>query len=253
MTRSGRIPAVLAAALALTVVLAAPRAAAKDVYKGSLDPAIPHHKAILETLKLIEAHPKDAALHNDLGCLIAWDGFWRDALREFQTAARLDEKDSKPYFNAGLVHVYKQEFYSASRSFRHATRRDPGNWPAWWMLGFAEERLGRENAAVDAYKVSLRLGTALFQVKNNPFAAQSQLKARALLETYGRRAVDAALPFTNQLEDPSRLQVFFQPARRVAATPSSQKEESGPTGPVVTSVPPSTTEKVSSSPATLYR
>jgi len=80
----------------LAAILAAPPAAAKDVYKGSLDPAIPHHAAILDTLSRIEKDPADAKLHNDLGCLVAWDGFWRDALRSFDTAAELDPKDTAP-------------------------------------------------------------------------------------------------------------------------------------------------------------
>jgi hypothetical protein len=70
--------ALAALSFALALCLAAP-AAAKDVYKPYLDPGIPHHRAILDTLARLEANPKDAGLKNDLGCLIALDGFWRDA------------------------------------------------------------------------------------------------------------------------------------------------------------------------------
>ena len=38
------------------------------------------------------------------------------------------------------------------------------------MLGFAEETLGNEGAAVDAYSRSLRVDTSLFDPKVNPFA-----------------------------------------------------------------------------------
>ena len=54
--------------------------------------------------------PQDAQLHNDLGCLVAWDGFWRDALRSFDTAAELAPKDSRPSFNAGLVQALRGEW-----------------------------------------------------------------------------------------------------------------------------------------------
>ena len=62
------------------------------------------------------------------------------------------------------------------------------------MLGFAEEKLGNPNAAVKAYATSLRVDTSLFDVKRNPYAAQTRLKARVLLETYDARASPAPLP-----------------------------------------------------------
>ena len=221
----------------LAVFLGASPAAAKDSYKGSLDPAIPHHAAILDTLAKIEKAPTDAALYNDLGCLIAWDGFWRDALRNFDTAAKLAPKDSRPSFNAGLVEAFRGEWGSARSRFHRAVKTDPGNWPAWWMLGFAEETLGNENAAVDAYSRALRVDTSLFDPKVNPFAVRTRLRARVLLATYERRRIDASLPFSNQLSDPSRVASFFQ-RRNKAPQAIVEIEEPPRTGPVVTSVPP---------------
>jgi hypothetical protein len=226
----------LAGAFLATLLVTSP-APGKDVYKASLDPAIPHHAAILDTLSKIEKDPSNAQLHNDLGCLVAWDGFWRDALRSFDTAASLAPKDSRPRFNAGLVQALRGEWGAARSRFRKAVKIDPGNWSAWWMLGFAEENLGHEDAAVDAYSRSLRVDTSLFDPKFNPFAVATRLKARALLDTYETRRVDASLPFSNQLADPSRVASFFQ-ARSKAAVAVVQIEEPPRTGPVVTSVPP---------------
>jgi hypothetical protein len=221
----------------LAASLGASPAVAKDVYKASLDPAIPHHAAILETISKIEKDPSNAALHNDLGCLVAWDGFWRDALRSFDMAAELAPEDSRPSFNAGLVQALRGEWGSARSRFRRAVKADPGNWPAWWMLGFAEETLGNESAAVDAFSKSLRVDTSLFDVKTNPFAVATRLRARVLLETYERRRVDAAIPFSNQLSDPSRVAAFFQ-NRAKPQKATVEIEEPPRTGPVVTSVPP---------------
>lgn len=221
----------------LAASLGASTAAGKDVYRASLDPAIPHHAAILETISKIEQNPSDAALHNDLGCLVAWDGFWRDALRSFDKAAELAPADSRPSFNAGLVQALRGEWGSARSRFRRAVKADPGNWPAWWMLGFAEETLGNDSAAVDAYSRSLRVDTSLFDVKVNPFAVATRLKARVLLETYDRRRIDAAIPFSNQLSDPSRVAAFFQ-NRAKPQKAIVEIEEPPRTGPVVTSVPP---------------
>ncbi|MRR13188.1 hypothetical protein EG835_12195, partial [bacterium] len=194
----------------LAALLGAAPAAGKDTYKGSLDASIPHHAAILDTLSKIEKAPADGALYNDLGCLVAWDGFWRDALRSFDTAVELAPKDSRPSFNAGLVQALHGDWGGARSRFHKAVKTDPGNWPAWWMLGFAEETLGNENAAIDAYSRSLRVDTSLFDPKVNPFAVATRLRARVLLQTYPRRRVDAALPFSNQLSDASRVASFFQ-------------------------------------------
>lgn len=223
------------ASLALSLALPARGA---DVYKSSLDRSIPHHAAILDTLARLEKEPKNAELHNDLGCLVAWDGFWRDALRSFDKAAELDPKDARPWFNAGLVEALRGEWPAARSKFRKAVKVDPGNWPAWWMIGFAEESLGNDRAAVDAYARSLRVDTSLFDPRVNPFAVGSRLKARVLLETYERRRIDAALPFTNQLAQPSRVAGFFQARSAVAPAGTVEIQEPPKTGPVVMPVPP---------------
>lgn len=230
--RKALLPGVFLAALASALP-----ADGAGAYKSSLDAGIPHHAAILDTLAKIEKDPSDAQLHNDLGCLVAWDGFWRDALRSFDTAAGLAPKDSRPWFNGGLVEALRGNWRGARSRFRKAVKVDPGNWPAWWMLGLSEESLGNRNAAVSAYSRSLRVDTSLFDPRVNPFAVASRLKARALLETYERRRVDAALPFANQLSQPSRVAAFFQ-ARKQAPAGTVEIEEPPKTGPVVTSVPP---------------
>ena len=244
--RSQRMPRLMAGIVFASLTLAALPAAARDVYKSFLDPAIPQHRAILDTLERLKADPKDPGLHNDLGCLIARDGFWRDALREFDTAADLDRKDAHPLFNAGLVYAYKGEWGGARRKFAAASRRDPGNWPAWWMLGFAEERLGNTGAAVEAYKVSVRFDTSLFDVARNAFAAETLLKSRVLLETYSKRRIRTAMPEREQFDDPDRIASFFQRGRvtvtSTVAPPVLPIEETPAvqSGPVVSSVPPAT-------------
>jgi hypothetical protein len=234
-------------AFAAAMLASAPHASARDLYKHFLDPGIPHHKAILDTLDKLEADPKNAGLHNDLACLVAWDGFWRDALREFGIAADLDRHDSRPLFNAGLVKAWKGEWVGARRAFGAATRRDPGNWPAWWMRGFAAEQLGDVEAAVDDYKTSLRMDTSLFDVAVNPFAARTKLRSRALLETYDKRLVRAAMPARQELSDPERVSSFFQKAAPSSAAPAPAPEavatdEPVSSGPVISTV-------VSSSPS----
>jgi tetratricopeptide (TPR) repeat protein len=208
-------------------------APAPDIYKAFLDESRPSHRAIKETLALLEQHPDDASLYNDLGCLIAWDGFWRDALRNFDKAAQLDPKDAKPLFNAGLVQAWRGEWSSARAAFRKAVKRDPGNWPAWWMVGYSEERLDNVEAAVDAYKRSLRVDTSLFDVGKNPFAATSKLKGRVLLETYGSRMIRTWLPQEEQLENPERIGKFFQRSRPVPPGGAPV-----PPAPAATPVPP---------------
>lgn len=237
-------------ALALTLAvcaLASAPARAKDVYKRYLDPSIPSHHAALDIVASLADEPNDAGLHNDLGCMLARLGYTRDALREFQEAARLDKKDDTPLFNAGLVHAYKGSWRTARGSFRSAVGRDPGNWAAWWMIGFSDERLGHDEAALDGYARSLRNDTSLFDVSRNPFAANTRLKARVLLQTYEKRLVLAAMPIAGQLNDPERIAVYYRRSRAgapsvVIAAPAAQETPApepvvGSTGPVVTSAP----------------
>jgi len=247
--------ALFAFAFVAATLVPAPRASARDLYKHFLDPAIPHHKAILDTLDKLEADPKNAGLHNDLACLVAWDGFWRDAIREFEIAADLDRHDSRPLFNAGLVRAWKGEWVAARRAFGAATRRDPGNWPAWWMRGFAEEQLGDVESAVDDYKASMRMDTSLFDVAVNPFAARTKLRSCALLETYDKRLVRAAMPARQELADPDRISSFFQKAALPAAAPAAPApevvaDESVSSGPVISTVVSSSPSSAPSHPTT---
>ena len=186
---------------------------ADDGYKAVLDDRFPLHRAIKETLALIEKNPNDAALQNDLGALLAWNGIYANALEAFQKAATLDPKDTKPLFNAGLVQVLKGNVSEARSDFKKATKRDPGNFQAWWMRGWTEERLGNTNAAVDAYKHAIVVDTSLYDIRKNPFAVTTRLKGRVLLETYGSRLAKAALSQQEQFEDRARIGSFFQSSR----------------------------------------
>jgi hypothetical protein len=237
-----------AGALALCAALAWPLAA-RDVYRGFLDPGNPQHRATLDLLERLEKTPNDASLHNDLACLIARDGFWRDALREFGVAAKLDKADSRPLYNAGLVHAMRGEWGSAASSFRKAVSRGPGNWAGWWMLGFAEEQRGNEGAAIAAYKTSLRVDTSLFDVRRNPFAARTRLKGRVLLESLDARVYRLALPAAEQMAQPDLVTSFQHghvavlavsgaPVPAGAPIPEDRAAKLGPGGPVITSVPP---------------
>jgi hypothetical protein len=230
-----------ALAVCAAVLLASGTAAAKDVYKAFLDPAVPHHRAILDILAQIEANPSDAGLFNDLGCLVAWDGFWRDALRNFKKAAKLDKGDTRPMYNAGIVYLYKGEWGSARSAFQKAVDRGPGNWEGWWMLGYSEEMLGNVQAAIDAYAKSLRVDTTLFDVRRNPFAANSRLKAIVLTTTYDARVSREAMPATEEFADEARIAALLKPSRLPPGeTSSPAPEPAAPpaaSGPVVTNVP----------------
>jgi Tfp pilus assembly protein PilF len=254
----------LALCLAMAIVAFAGPLAAKDVYKGFLDPNIPQHRATLDLLERLEKAPNDASLHNDLACLIARDGFWRDALREFGLAAKLDKADGRPLYNAGLVHATRGEWGSAASSFRKAASRAPGNWAAWWMLGYAEERRGNDSAAIAAYKTSLRVDTSLFDVRRNPFAAYTRLKGRVLLETLDGRLNRAALPVAEQMAEADLVGSFQRgrvavsavpgglapgaPAPPGGPAPDDRAVRPGPGGAVVTSVPPVSTNRPAPTP-----
>ena len=233
--------------------------AARDVYRGFLDPANPQHRATLDLLERLEKTPNDASLHNDLACLVARDGFWHDALREFDVAAELDKADSRPLYNAGLVHATRNEWGSAASSFHKAVSRAPGNWAGWWMLGFAEEQRGNESAAIAAYKTSLRVDNSLFDVRKNPYAAHTRLKGRVLLESLDARLYRLSLPATEQMAQPDLVTSFQRghvevlavpgaPAPTNAPVPEDGAVKPGPGGPVVTSVPPVSTNRPSPPP-----
>jgi hypothetical protein len=259
----------LAGALAFCAALAGPLAA-RDVYKGSLDPGIPQHRATLDLLARLDETPNDAALHNDLACLIARDGYWRDALHEFDLAAKLDKKDGRPYYNAGLVHATRGEWRSATSAFRKAVSRTPGNWAGWWMLGYSQERRGNDSAAIAAYKTSLRVDNSLFDVRRNPFAAYTRLKGRVLVEALDGRLHRLALPATEQLAQPDLVTSFQQGRVAVSAVPGApvpagvpvpavaspvedHTAKPGPGGPVVTSVPPVSSSRPTPAPVVAPR
>ncbi len=210
---------------------------ARDVYRGFLDPAIPHHRAALKILADLEKDPLNAELKNDLACLIARDGFWRDAIREFEESAKLDKKlATKPYFNAGLVSLWRGEIGTARGYFKKSVKADPGNWPAWWMIGYTYERQGYDRSAIKNYARSMRVDTSLFNVTRNPYAADSRLKSQVLLLSYNARMTRAAQGYVEQLAD--RKGVLDLMTSKMSEAPNEKPAavETAPAAPVAPAV-----------------
>jgi len=104
--------------------------------------------------------------------------------------------------------------------------------------GYAEEQLGNTQSALEAYKTSLRMDTSLFDVRKNPFAANSRLKAMVLTATYDKRLARAAMP--------RRRSSRMRPHRRAPAAEQGRAADCGlrrpeappsATGPIITNVP----------------
>ena len=238
--------------LLVAALLAGGSALAGDAPRGSLDPDTPRTRTVLDALAVVQARPDDAGLKNDLGCLMAREGSWRDALREFHESAGLDRRDSRSSFNAGLVLAATGDWQGARSEFQLATKREAVNWPAWWMLGLAEEQLGNTSAALSSYRTSIRIDTSLFDAAVNPFAGRTRLTGKVLSDTEDNRLLRAAIPGANRSTDPGRVASFCQlttkTALATAPRPPVQGARRSEAPPVPAAIPPASTPLPTATP-----
>ncbi len=96
-----------------------------------------------EYARALALRPGDADLHHALSRLLAAQGKIADAVREAETAHRLDPLSLVAYANIGVIHYFGRNYPEAERRMRATLELDPDFPVAHWGLGLVYEQLGR--------------------------------------------------------------------------------------------------------------
>ena len=150
-------------------------------------------KAILDLTSEVKAHPDDPGLRNDLGNLLARRGFAREAVDQYQKAAKLDHTFFLADYNEGLLWEKEGKPSSAIKAYERSIARKPGFPLSRFHLGHLYEMEGKSEAAIEEYAKALRIDPSLRWPARNPLVVQSRLLYRASIQNYSRDLAGATL------------------------------------------------------------
>jgi tetratricopeptide (TPR) repeat protein len=113
----------------------------------------------LETLwqDTVTRNPGAYMAHNNLGVALSQAGKEREAIEQFEQAARLKPDDAEAYGNLGNVSLHAGKLQEAIGQYEHALELNPNFAVAHTGLGLALERTGKAPEAVWHYEEALRV------------------------------------------------------------------------------------------------
>jgi tetratricopeptide (TPR) repeat protein len=118
-------------------------------------------RAMNEYQRLLERHPKDSKLLNDIGYSYYNRGQWQQAESYLQKAVKADRSNSRAWINLGLTLAQLGKKTEALEAFQHAV--SPAEAHA--NLGFILSANGRKHEAIHEYETALALEPALYQAR----------------------------------------------------------------------------------------
>ncbi len=98
--------------------------------------------------EFLAAHPNEAAVHSNLGVLLARLGRYDEAVSEYKKAADLDPNNAGIYLNLGLAHYKAGRIPEAAAIFAHARELAPDNSQATLLLADCYLRLGENKKVI---------------------------------------------------------------------------------------------------------
>jgi tetratricopeptide (TPR) repeat protein len=116
----------------------------------------------LGELEVAEAHYREslalepqAAIHNDLGFVLAREGLADEAIEQYRKALALDPKSASAHYNLGASLLQRGELAAAETHFRAALEPKPSG-PAYAGLGLALYRQGRADEAIESLEAGIK-------------------------------------------------------------------------------------------------
>lgn len=164
-------------------------------YARYLNPANPLDQQIQATVDALRANPRNAALHNALGQLLAQKGFPKDAETEFERAVDADRHFYAGWFNLGILRSARGDYVGARIAFNRTIRYKPGHSEALFQLALVEERRGNEEDAIAYMAKAFSINRTLLDVRVNPQILDTKLTAVALIRAYPNEHNRQALLF----------------------------------------------------------
>lgn len=215
---------VLVLVIMLTLAAAASVAAEGAVFEKFLSADDPADRAILAYLDR-EKHGSASSLDlTELGVLLVGKGFPEDAEDYFEKALKADKTNVEAAYRLGLVRQRMGKDRAAMGAYRKVIKLRPGYAPARFMLAMAEERVGRRSRAIYDYAKAYKHMPELADPERNPLVLDSKLQTEAQLMHYRREVGANTFKVTPVDAAAVRLMMEARPAEAPpapAATPGA--------------------------------
>jgi tetratricopeptide (TPR) repeat protein len=165
----------------------------------------------------------------DLGTMLFYRGYPKDAVRMYRKALDLDRDLYEAWFRIGLVEHSEGNFDNARQAYKRCLKKLTGHGWCNFYLGLLEEQLGHTSDAMYHYRRAFKFAPELADPKVNPEVLGSELVLGVHLQDRERRRFKSTLPIPYlEPKKVERVRRSYEP------TPTPEPEKTPHIGPTVT-------------------
>ncbi len=154
----------------------------------------PGDETIRDYWERAELEELDPPAMVDLGTMLFYRGYPKDAVRVFKDALDLDPDLYEAWFRIGLVEHSEGDLDSAQQAYKRTLKKLTGHGWCNFYLGLLEEQLGHSSNALYYYRRALKFAPELADPRVNPEVTTSRLMLGVLLQDQDRRRFKDSLP-----------------------------------------------------------
>lgn len=152
------------------------------VFLQWLMPTSPSDQAIREYWEKADADQASAEELLDLGTMLFYRGYPKDAIRMFKRALKLDKNMSEAWFRIGLVNHREGELRAAEKAYMKCLDILTGHGWCNFYMGLLQERKGKPSKALYYYRRAFKFAPELSNPRVNPEVLYSELQLAAVLK-----------------------------------------------------------------------
>lgn len=179
-------------ALALSVVIEV--RAKQPVFVSWLVADDPGDQTILHYWERFELEELSATEMVDLGTMLFYRGYPKDAIRVFRSALNQEKELYEAWFRIGLVEHQQGNLRDARIAYKRCLKLLKGHGWCNFYLGLLEEQDGHGKKAMEYYRAAFRYAPVLADREVNPEMASSDLSLGAWLMMAQDAAFKSTLP-----------------------------------------------------------
>lgn len=183
---------------------------------------------------LVDQHPNDPRLLNDLGNLLVLAGSLQEAEQTYRRALERSPTDVTTRYNLALVLQERGHDRKAARQLEELIELEPHHAWAHYQLGTLYAAAGRRARALRHYERAFSLDRSLTSPAVNPHIVENRLVTEALLRSYVSESPSSQAP--RLYRQPASVTDLLLPPE-----PGPRAEPAPPTG-AVTGAPRSESE-----------
>lgn len=156
----------------------------------------------------------------DLGTMLFYRGYPKDARRMYKRALDLDSDLYEAWFRIGLVEHSENRLYNARRAYKRCLKKLTGHGWCNFYLGMLEEQTGNSSAALYHYRRAFKFAPELADPEVNPEVLASDLALGSQLDDLDQRRFKGMLPIPYlEPAEVNRIRRLYEP------TPTPEWEE----------------------------